>query len=1164
MESPPKRMTRARAAAKASEPAVKTTRIITAAARAKSSATASTKSTAAKRKTRADENEDEEEEQREVVAARKTRGRPKKAEEPEAEAPVKATRGRATKKAATEPPKDEPAPARATRGRPRKAVAEPKIEEEPAPEPAKKTTRARAGTTSRAANASKPAAKKTVTFQEPDKENIEPTIKAKEPATTSLRGRPARRGGATAARRTRAATKTTAATKKPLSPKKVTQMPVSRDESEDELAGESTPMKPLMKSPIKLPGSINHNRHGYTAPVEDVVESTIVVSNMLNPPDLGMSVIDSPARRLPASPFKETMTSPAKRIGAITLPGSALKPAISAEQGANASPFKTSLLASAAKRPASPIKGLSIGSTLKTQHSQSAMKASLFQSPAKRAFPGMKPLTEPRQRDAASLGSPTMKPLALSTPTPVNMVRPSDKLMMEDQPEDTLGGLDEELFSAPIESLQFPGRLSAVLPRYADPALTKDMSIVEECNEEEIQLAEDIPEAEELVEDAQEPEEEHPELEVEAVEAVDDRMAIDELAGEIEESDEEPASASQTPEQSPVRLQNPVFQLREKDLDPCHDMDSDSEDEMTTAFNAVPATPTPAAHKTPKTNGTSRSQAKTSRVSMSSFAALADQLGSWSAHSPVKNSSPALLAESTEDEALQEETAPLSIEASPVVNNFFEDEMSVRPQAVAEESTAAPNEESNDEDDDDESAVEDPSMDDIMVTDEDVALAHEAHEMSLLEPEQLETVTNSAAFDDFMDDTLSEDSQEYGDENDVPVGPPTTNSYFRGPVTPVRLVMKTFNTTTKVPLKPADNSTPSPIKKRSFSASRVAPKRPSGLTRNATVISYSPMKERTSLAGPQEERASSVPATPPPVTPTKSDLWSSIGTPARTPRRDLNPALLRGAVVFVDVYTSEGADASGIFVELLTQMGAKCMKSWNWNPSSNGESSSSKIGITHVVYKDGGKRTMEKVRESNRVVQCVGVSWVLDCERENKWLDEAPYYIDTKTVPRGGARRRKSMEPKALANLNGTLVSSPVKGSHSQTAPNTPVNRRESSAWMFTPSDQADEDMEDHEWSNIILTPVPKTPAPDVIARYAANIDPETPSVDDDEDDLSPTKDTLLTRTCPPKANPFREMGEGLLSQDKDEQVLMRLMAARRKSLQFAPRIGSPLAKAWK
>lgn len=120
---------------------------------------------------------------------------------------------------------------------------------------------------------------------------------------------------------------------------------------------------------------------------------------------------------------------------------------------------------------------------------------------------------------------------------------------------------------------------------------------------------------------------------------------------------------------------------------------------------------------------------------------------------------------------------------------------------------------------------------------------------------------------------------------------------------------------------------------------------------------------------------------------------------------------------------------------------------------------------------------------------------------------------------------------------------------------------------MYTPSEQdEDEDMEDFEWSEAILTPVPKTPAPEAIARYAANLDLESASADDDDDDdldESPTKDALLMRTCPPKKS-IREMGAGLLSQTKDDGVLMRLMAARRKSLQFAPKIGSPLARTWK
>ncbi|KAI9879185.1 MAG: hypothetical protein M1823_006864, partial [Watsoniomyces obsoletus] len=102
-------------------------------------------------------------------------------------------------------------------------------------------------------------------------------------------------------------------------------------------------------------------------------------------------------------------------------------------------------------------------------------------------------------------------------------------------------------------------------------------------------------------------------------------------------------------------------------------------------------------------------------------------------------------------------------------------------------------------------------------------------------------------------------------------------------------------------------------------------------------------------------------------------------------------------------------------------MGARCIRDWRWNPraSINAGEDPAKVGITHVVYKDGGKRTLEKVRDAKGEVWCVGVS----CERENKWIDESPYVVDHGILPRGGSRRRKSMEPRALVNENGSLSS---------------------------------------------------------------------------------------------------------------------------------------------
>lgn len=116
--------------------------------------------------------------------------------------------------------------------------------------------------------------------------------------------------------------------------------------------------------------------------------------------------------------------------------------------------------------------------------------------------------------------------------------------------------------------------------------------------------------------------------------------------------------------------------------------------------------------------------------------------------------------------------------------------------------------------------------------------------------------------------------------------------------------------------------------------------------------------------------------------------------------------VLAGAVVFVDVYTSEGADASAAFVEALRGLGAKVIKTWNWNPNSTGGlgDGERKIGITHVVFKDGSPRTLQKLKDTNGVVLCVGVGWVTSCEDEQVWVDESIYPVDLDHVPRGGHR----------------------------------------------------------------------------------------------------------------------------------------------------------------
>ncbi|OQU95703.1 hypothetical protein CLAIMM_01881 [Cladophialophora immunda] len=172
-------------------------------------------------------------------------------------------------------------------------------------------------------------------------------------------------------------------------------------------------------------------------------------------------------------------------------------------------------------------------------------------------------------------------------------------------------------------------------------------------------------------------------------------------------------------------------------------------------------------------------------------------------------------------------------------------------------------------------------------------------------------------------------------------------------------------------------------------------------------------------------------------TPSTSMKPKSVAKTPQTGRNPLKPVgsgVLHGAIVHTDIHTSEGMDASAFYIDLLTSMGARVVKEWRWNPrasiaSSNQDSNDSEafianVGITHVVYKDGGKRTLEKVRSAKGQVLCVGVGWVLDCMREAKWLDESAYAVDASIMPRGGSRRRKSMEPRMLVNDNGLLSAS--------------------------------------------------------------------------------------------------------------------------------------------
>lgn len=155
-------------------------------------------------------------------------------------------------------------------------------------------------------------------------------------------------------------------------------------------------------------------------------------------------------------------------------------------------------------------------------------------------------------------------------------------------------------------------------------------------------------------------------------------------------------------------------------------------------------------------------------------------------------------------------------------------------------------------------------------------------------------------------------------------------------------------------------------------------------------------------------------------TPVKTPLKAPAMTPAQVPMTPHPAAPLRGVMALVEVFTLEGASASAPFVALLHRLGAKTTKVWSDR-------------VTHVIFKDGSPTTLQRVRLHNKDVEkegktsrihCVNSRWVSDCDAAGSRVDEADeeYAVDVAEMPRGGKRRRKSMEPSALVNLGGGNV----------------------------------------------------------------------------------------------------------------------------------------------
>ena len=1013
-DSPPKRVTRSRAKGMEvpeQEP-IKTTKIKTASAKAAATKPASakpatTKSTASKpalkakeqvkpattkkRTTRANDAPDHgvtdqpmlEVSKQDDQAQVNTRGRRKKVTEQENVVteimPASKTRAQMeptnTDQVIETAPatKAKPAATRATRAT---ASTLSKTEKEkPAAKITKKTTRGTtasntAGRVATSGITKAPISRKKVTFQEipeQDKEN-EPII---EPKKSGISAKPIRKPAATktTARKGKAAPVEEAEKKinvekpKPLSPKKILQVAKSFS-SEDELAAEKTPVKLLNQSPRKAPGSV----------FKETNDTTLITALSASPTraPVACSLTASPPRRPPPSPYKGSIKASPKKLD-FGSPKKFVFEAATMGTSASQQPidFKASLLQSPARRPTSLMK------TFAPSLPDKALGASETQVRA----------LDTIQRSPLKVTRFT--PHKISN-TPFHATQPSTWSVQAQDTHLPLGIVENK---SPLEETEIIADPYSVNEQSTTPPGSPQFAVLgaqSVFNSPKAASTEGQGVAQTLTH---------------TMETFQTRKSDDPSSSANGELGEMTTLIESTPKIStgPWTGKNLPSAFRLNWEDPrLQAEESDSEDELQSTFKPgtlqphshdLNGTPTPAAFPRGPRSTLGRSSFHTSMTGANgnvSMTPLATQLSSWLAASPDKKaprvnqgelrniSSPIGLKLFGQvprpSQSLQQISPRKSV--SPMKSSFFEEEMMVLDQ-------------------------EEPAVD--------------VHEDELAFEENAMAVQASGAS---FESNYSTESDQYADENAVPIDPQLLQVEAEGngelplvveTCTPARVFYsnpREIHTVSKVPLRPPADDTPDLFpRKRSQSLS--SPTRFRGIFKDMTRLSYSAGESNVSeppemavlavtdvdhTLTPQKLCEASAAEIPLPVTPS-GGTWSAFTTPGHSARKDADAQILRGAVVYVDVHTTEGADASAIFVELLTSMGARCVKQWNWNPRASlggsldaltdGQEPVSgtpcnKVGITHVVFKDGGKRTLEKVRESNGLVSCVGVGWVLE------------------------------------------------------------------------------------------------------------------------------------------------------------------------------------------
>ncbi|KAI1007167.1 hypothetical protein K3495_g1052 [Podosphaera aphanis] len=1110
--SPPKRMTRARAAIKSCDNPVKTCRV--------AASTCKAGNTSTKRKTRSDEVQGDDHQQAMEKATapelNTSRGRTKKTigstlENSSVLSTKKPTRGRPRKV-----PINLAVPELATNTR-RRAKKTNDVDDEKKidAENIIKRTRRRPISTLKSVEPTK-AAK----IEELDKENIVPDsrktrgiTKKQAELSTGFRAKPVRKPPTTRTTRARKPVDKPVSKPTPLSPKKLTQVVISKKNSDESLATAAKPeIEPLKQSSLKASGTT------FSTAINNEFSSLTTNFNCDKSKSLELKdSILSPARRPPHNPLKDGMKTAALKIH-----------------------NNTSILLVPPKSSMSASTSADI---------YLAEKPALLQSPARRP---RSPSKIPANESPSKIVKIDMPNLTLKSSNQSTLTHPSPKVSTSDiekadheiplDPETNLTRcphtveMNVDNTSMDDSNPEFSGRLSSIMPRDLDPTIIS----IPSPRKASIEL--------------------HQEYKL-----ASDHMDIDSMTARVNGNNKN-SSLSQN-SSDPFLFKTTSVNIT-NNSEPGENLSGPSQDSSNQEDVAFPTSSGPPLIQSPKFLVDSQSK----QYEMNGFTPLAEKLSHWMVENP----------ENSEVNIYSLQISPTASDLSSKNNNddgkacilsqskSFDDESMISEKKFLDSSVEL------------DLLVHD--FEPIKTDQQDLELAMEANELSLIGPSVTDILGQEAL--EFEPSSFLAENYKVSPENS-PIQASKVKRNLRSTaslkysidpqllalsaqqnasLTPKRVFTEKYcHTVCKVPLKPAADETPirPSLPKRSASISR-PPAYSSSFHSNKVSFLLDTGEPRS-----RRKRAAAqvIPVPNDIMTPLKQHAeWSNLVTPERAARSDLDPCLLKGAVILVDVYTSDGVDSSAIFTEILTQMGAQCVKSWSCDENTE----EGKLEITHVVFKDGRESILDKVRESAGRVRCIGLGWVLDCERDNIWLDEAPYLVETDFIPPSNTCRRTAN----CKNTTDSISTLRQRRRHQNEHKNLPStiqelptasesHRRDSSEWVRPPIPAEIQDLSQ-------LPPLPTTPCPEGFAGYDGDQTyHETPS----ETPYFLHRECLLQKTAPVKRHMHPEQTRldtyheqhhgpgGVPTGDRNEGIMLRLLAAKRKSLQWAPKVGSPLAK---